>query len=303
MVVKFFRANAARLAYVAIGVTVFVAFLIATFPYNDTLTRVLAPMGLRMSSREQGMNFPFGVRMDGVMLDAKDGSGPPFFQSERLRVTPALLSWLMGSPALHINADAYGGNFKLRAQRIGDFTQLRFTGADLHLESYPALSAMGVNLGGILSGDGDASISPDDLMTDRGAVRLSAANATYQIFAGMSPLKLGNLTATVKLDNGKVTIEQVESHGGDVSDLGPRRNRVGSEPARQRSCDQVSIRDHSGGTQAVGLPAQLPAASAELGALLPARHLRVARAILRAVLLDVAAPLEIESCYHRAVAS
>ncbi len=214
--VKFFRANAMRFAYAAIGVTVFLAFLIATFPYNDTLTRVLAPTGLRLSSRDQGMNFPFGVRIDDVMLGSKDG-GPPVFQSERLRVTPVLLAWLMGSPALHIKADAYGGNFTIRAQRLGEFTQLRFEGANLRLESYPALSAIGLNFGGRLSGAGDASISPDNLMADRGTIHLSASDATYRVFTGMAPLKLGILTAIVKLDSGKVTIEQVESHGGDVS--------------------------------------------------------------------------------------
>src|SRR5260221_2836772 len=120
------------------------------------------------------MNFPFGVSIDGGVFDSGVG-GPPVFQSERLRVTPAMLSWLMAAPDLHIKGDAYGGNFKLRAQRIGEFTQLRFNGTDLHLESYPALSARGVNLGGILSGEGEASISPDNLLTDSGEIHLSTA--------------------------------------------------------------------------------------------------------------------------------
>lgn len=216
MVLDFLRRHVTRIGYAAIGVLVFLAFLIATFPYTDTLTRVLAPMGLRMSSRGQGISFPFGVRMDGVMLDSKDGARP-FFQSDRMRVTPALFSWLMGSPGVRINADAYGGSFDLRARRTGDTTELSFNGADLHLESYPALSAMGVNLGGIISGNGDASISQADIMADRGMIHLTASDASYRIFAGSPPLKLGDVTAIVKLDRGKVTIEQLESHGGDLT--------------------------------------------------------------------------------------
>ena len=81
MVLQFVRQHAAKIAYVAIGVVLFFAFLLATFPYADTLTRILAPMGLRMSSREQGISFPYGLRMNGVMLDSQS-DGRRFFQSD-----------------------------------------------------------------------------------------------------------------------------------------------------------------------------------------------------------------------------
>jgi type II secretion system protein N len=216
MVLDFLREHATRIGYAAIGVLLFFAFLIATFPYADTLTSVLAPMGLRLSSREQGISFPFGVTMAGATLDLQAG-GQPFFQSDKLRVTPTLLSLLMGSPGVKVSADAYGGSFDLHARRSGDGTELSFRGADLHLESYPALRAMGVNLGGIISGNGDIYISQDDLSADHGVIHLTASDATYRMLAGTPPLKLGNLTATVKLDQGKVTVEQVESQGGDLT--------------------------------------------------------------------------------------
>ena len=216
MVLDFLREHATRIGYAAIGVLVFFAFLLATFPYADTLSGLLAPMGLRLSSRDQGISFPYGIRMDGVMLDSQ-AVARPFFQSEKLRVTPALLSWLMGSPGVRINADAYGGSFDLRARRIGDATELSFSGADLHLESYPALRAMGVNLGGIIAGDGDAYISQDDVSADHGMIHLTASGASYRMFPGTPPLKLGSLTAIIKLEQGKVTIEQLESHGGDLT--------------------------------------------------------------------------------------
>jgi type II secretion system protein N len=215
MVLDFLRRHAIRLGYAAIGVLVFLAFLIATFPYSETLTNVLAPMGLRLSSRDQGMSFPFGIRMDGVMLDSP-ADGRALFQSDSMRVTPGLLSWLMGSPAVKISASAYGGRFDLRARRRGDATDLSFSGADLHLEKYPGLPAMGVNLSGIVSGDGNASVT-NDIPTDHGEIHLSASGASYRIFPGTPPLNLGNLTAIVKLDNSKVTIEQMESHGGDLT--------------------------------------------------------------------------------------
>ncbi|HLI78728.1 MAG TPA: type II secretion system protein GspN, partial [Candidatus Binataceae bacterium] len=106
MLRDFVHARARLLAYIAVGVLLFFAFLLATFPYGDTLSGVLAPTGLRLSMRDQGISFPFGIRMDGVMLDSPDGSRQ-VFQSERLRVRPALLSWLIGAPAVSISADAY----------------------------------------------------------------------------------------------------------------------------------------------------------------------------------------------------
>ena len=280
MVLDFLREHATRIGYAALGVLLFFAFLLATFPYADTLSGVLAPMGLRLSSRAQGISFPYGIRMDGVMLDSQV-DGRPFFQSDRLRVTPALLSWMMGSPGVKISADAYGGSFDLRARRRGAATELSFSGADLHLESYRALSAMGVNLGGIISGNGDAYITQDDISADHGAVHVTASGASYRMFPGTPPLKLGNITAIVKLDKGKVTIEQLESHGGDLTLIGTRRDRVGAEPSRQRSRDHVSACDDAGRTRASRLPAQLPAASAELDALCSARHARSARVVVR----------------------
>ena len=216
MLRDFVHERATLLAYIAVGVLLFFAFLLATFPYGDTLSGVLAPMGLRLSMRDQGLSFPFGIRMDDVMLDSPDGSRQ-VFQSERLRVRPALLSWLIGAPAVNISADAYGGTFDLHARRIGDATVLSFQGADLHVEKYPALRTMGVNLHGIISGNGDAYVTRTDLFADRGEVHVGASGATYQIFPGMKPLSLGDITASVQLDQGKITIEQIDSHGGDLS--------------------------------------------------------------------------------------
>lgn len=215
MDLDFVHEHAVQIGYAAVGALLFFAFLFATFPYAETLSGILAPMGVRVSSRDQEISFPFGIRMDGVKLDSQGGR--PFFQSDKLRVTPSLLSLLMGSPGVKISADAYGGNFDLRAHRSGDATALSFSGTDLHLESYSVLSAMGVNLGGVLSGNGDLYISLQDFAADRGMLHLAASDATYRLLPGTPALKLGNLSATIKLDKGKVDIEQLETHGGDLT--------------------------------------------------------------------------------------
>ena len=213
---EFVRAHRTILAYVTVGALLFFAFLLATFPYADTLSGVLAPMGLRLTMREQGVSFPFGIRLDGVVLDSSDGKRQ-LFKSDSLLVTPAYLSMLLGTPGVSISADAYGGSFYLHARRSGDATTLTFHGASLHLENYPELRAIGVNVRAILSGDGDAYVTRNNLLADHGVFHVAAAGASYQIFPGSKPLKLGDITASIHLEQGKLTIDQVVSHGGDLS--------------------------------------------------------------------------------------
>lgn len=251
----FFRAHRLEAAYAIFGLLIFAIFLFSSFPYQDALSGVLAPMGLRFSSRDQGFSFPYGVSMDGVMLSDAKSAGRPVFESDRVRLTPALLPLLLGSPGVHVRADAYGGALSLTASRSGDGTVLRFSASDVHLERYQALRMLGLNLGGSLSGDGRAYVSPRDLAADSGVLRLSAAQASFRLAPGMPPLKVGDLTAVLNLDGGKLNIQELESHGGDLSLSG--RGVIELEPDASQSA--LAIRFELKTT---------PAARARLGFLL-----------------------------------
>lgn len=211
----FIREHAIQIAYGAAGVILFVTFLFATFPYADALSGVLAPMGLRLTSHETGISFPIGIKMSDASL-ASILDGRTVFQSDQLRITPSLLSMLLGSPGVKVHADAYGGKLELRARQAGDATALAFSGSELHLERYAALRAMGLNLGGVFSGDGDFLISQQDFAANHGEMHLTAYDALFRIFSGAPPIKIGNLIANIKLDKGKLTFEKVESQGGDL---------------------------------------------------------------------------------------
>jgi type II secretion system protein N len=212
----FIRRHAIQIAYGAAGAILFVTFLFATFPYADALSGVLQPMGLRLGSRESGISFPIGIKMTGVSLDSVI-DGRSVFQSDQLRISPSLLSMLIGSPGVKVHADAYGGKLELRARRSGDATSLSFSGSDLLLERYTALRTLGLNLGGVLSGDGDLLISQQGVAADHGEINLSGADALFRLFPGSPPIKIGKLVATIKLDKGKLTLEKMESHGGDLT--------------------------------------------------------------------------------------
>lgn len=210
----FARSHSVELSYAGAGLLLFFLFLIATFPYTDALSAVLAPMGLRFSSREQGFDFPFGLKMDGVALSDSQVGSRPVFEGDQLLLRPAFLSMLLGSPGVHLKADAYGGWLAVTAHRRGDATSINFSLNGMHLERYRPPRPLLVELVGVVSGDGNGYVSGHDLNVDRGVLHLSAADASFR-FAGI-PLRIGAITATANLEGGKMNIQQLESQGGDV---------------------------------------------------------------------------------------
>ncbi len=212
----FVRAHALEFSYGATGFALFLIFLFATFPYADVLNGVLVPAGLQISEREQNFSFPYGVELDGVKLSDTQPGSRPFFESDRVKVTPSLLAMLTGATGIRANADAYGGEFFISGHRRGDGTAVSFVASDIHLDSYQALSTLGVALGGILSGTGDLYVSQRDLNTGLGKLNFTVSDASLRLGAGMQPLKIGKLTGILNLDHGKLTVQQLESHEGDI---------------------------------------------------------------------------------------
>src|SRR5215469_4483669 len=54
--------------YVIFAAILFVAFVSISFPYTDTISALLAPMGVKVVSARQAMNFPIGARLENVRL-------------------------------------------------------------------------------------------------------------------------------------------------------------------------------------------------------------------------------------------
>lgn len=214
---EFFREHQVGLAYLGIGAVLFLVFLIATFPYSDALTGVLSPMGITVSSGAQSFSFPFGVSMDQVRLSEAAPGSRPFFESQRINVTPALVSLILGTPGINLRANLYGGTLHLTARRSGSSTALSFAASDIHLEQYRALAAMGASIAGVLDADGNAVISQGDIQGNGGALHVSTSGASFRIVRGMPALALGNLSADVSLEHGSLQIRGVEAHGGDVA--------------------------------------------------------------------------------------
>jgi type II secretion system protein N len=194
-----------------------VAFVVASFPYVDTMSSVLAPMRLKLVVHGQAMNFPFGARLHGVQLFSTAG------QSERLllaspdvMVAPGLTS-LLGRPSLNISAHVFGGVVHASVHQRAQLAGINFAIDSISLAQSELRDVLGAVVSGEVSGAGSAQLAGPDIMTLNARTILHGHDITVAIVNGLSPLRLGALTGTLSLENGIVDVRSIEAHGPDGS--------------------------------------------------------------------------------------
>jgi type II secretion system protein N len=206
-----------RFGYVAVGLSLFAAYLISTFPYSTTLTKVLAPMGLEVSSTSQSASFPFGARLSGVrLISTRPASAGLLVESPAVTIAPAFLSMLTMHPGVRVKAALYDGilNVTLRPSRRG--TAISYVLDSIELAHQQLWTIPGASAAGALSGSGNLLLSPDDIAENGDGV-LSAAELTFTSALASSPIRLGEGHSKFKLDQGTLTIEQLTTSGGDLT--------------------------------------------------------------------------------------
>ncbi|MGH7880645.1 MAG: hypothetical protein ACREQD_14270, partial [Candidatus Binataceae bacterium] len=142
------------------ALALFLAFLIASFPYNDTASALLAPYRLKLIYQAQHLRLPFGVRLEDASLISTDGgiSHPPLAHSSEIILTPALGSLLFGTPGLNLHAQLYAGTIAATIHQNADAIDLVFNLDALDLAQCAPLQQFEATLGGSLSGAGSAVI-------------------------------------------------------------------------------------------------------------------------------------------------
>ncbi len=211
----FLREHIVQIAYVVAGVALFFVFLAATFPYAEVLSSVLAPEGLEISARDQAMSFPFGVRMTGVRLTGL-GDAHPVVESQDVRLTPSMLSFLTGSPGVNLKASLYGGVLWLEARRHGNLIAVDFDLENVQPGHYPALRQLGASFVGVVSANGRLELSPDDITADHGSITISGSGIAVRAIRGMTPVRLGEVHAVAALEHGKLTLRSAHTSGADL---------------------------------------------------------------------------------------
>lgn len=217
----FWRERRLETAYAAVALVVFLAILVATFPYAATMRAVLEPMGLSLTSESRHYAFPFGTRMDGVRLrDMTRPHSPLLFEGASVRIAPSILWTLLLRPGITTSASAYGGTLSVSAHRSGAATALSFSANGVKVGEYPAFRPFGFVIGGALTGSGSMSFVPADIASDSGKFNFTIKSFSVNSPGGGPAINFGTAHARLGLDNGILTIERLKTSGGDLAVTG-----------------------------------------------------------------------------------
>jgi type II secretion system protein N len=230
------RKRRLRLAgYGVFAAILFVGFLIANFPYADTISALVAPIRMKVVFQRQAINFPIGARLEGVRL-LSDANEQLLLQSPEVIVAPHV-GWLfLGRPSLRISAQIYGGVLDANIHRSAGAIIVDFELESLDLaqmipgageRTAPAQiqenedgddpHQLGLTLSGELSGSGSAQVTGPDIIASRASMILSGRRVKAVIINGLPPLDLGVIRARMLLAQGVVTLQGVRAYGSDGS--------------------------------------------------------------------------------------
>jgi type II secretion system protein N len=230
-----------RTAYAAVGLTLFAAYLISTFPYSATLTKVLAPMGLVVSSTGQSASFPFGARLSGVrLISTRPASSGLLVESPAVTIAPAFLSMLTMHPGVRVKAALYDGVVSVMIRPSGRGTAISYNLDSVELAHQQLWTIPGASAAGALSGSGNLLLSPDDI-AESGRGALSAAGLTFTSALASSPIRLGDGHSEFKLDQGTLTIEQLATSGGDLTLTAEGTVQLALDPGQSELAIQFTL--------------------------------------------------------------
>ena len=201
-----------------LGAAVFASFLVADFPYGETLTSLLAPYHLKLTYSAQHLSVPIGAKLTNVRLfsTANAATDDALLQSPAMTLAPTLASLLFGSPGMHVRADLYGGLVRLTLHQRAGAVNLDFDLDSLQLAQSAQLRALGAVVDGTLSGNGTAQINGPNLPDDNAMIKVSGDQLAISIVNGFPAIHLGTLTGNLKLERGAVKLDGFVGHGADL---------------------------------------------------------------------------------------
>ena len=216
-----------RLLYGAFAVAAFALSLRLTFPSEAVRERLIYEAGARGWQIEvQGVRpvSLFGVGMEGVALTDASGLKIPV---ERIEAWLEVLPLLWGGRVLEVKASVYDGTVEGSAGLSGETRRVAFRVEGVNLaRALPLRRAVGMDLSGTVSGNCDLTLLGGSLEKASGTLEL---NVTRALLGGgqvpipplpgtlnLPPIALGTASASAKVQGGRVTVEKLETRGGDV---------------------------------------------------------------------------------------
>jgi type II secretion system protein N len=213
----FWRAHRVQIVYVLAGLLLFLAFIVAWFPYPEALSDALAPMGYKVSIGSQGYSFPFGAALHDVTIRPAGVRSAAVLTSDRVVVAPSFISFLMFHPGIRVQADLFGGIVDTTARPSNGGTTLNFGLDGLQIETLKLLTGYGLIASGSLSGNGKAWLTQGGIATATGNADLKAADLQIAPPAPFPAVGLGQAEGSLMLSDGTVKIANLQTHGGDIA--------------------------------------------------------------------------------------
>ena len=219
--------------YGVFATAVFIISVAASFPYADTISTLLEPMGIKVAFQRQQLNFPLGARLTDVRLISVP-AGQALLESPEIIISPALLGLFRGQAALRILARIYGGviegtihqhagvvtvNFDLEsielAQLIQGIAQLQVETQVDENEPQRFSEYPGTAWEGQLSGRGFAQMAGSDVAGGQASLTIVGRRIEVTIVNGLPSLDLGVVRGKLVLENGIATLQDVRADGSD----------------------------------------------------------------------------------------
>jgi type II secretion system protein N len=231
------------LLYVGYTLTLFLGFLLVTFPHEQLVKRALkntlnrAPVEVDFKSLNLGYD---GYEIAGAYVAPATGEQTPYLELSRLWVRPSLAALVRGNPYdVLISADLYGGEARgeLNAAAGGLTGLLKLQGVDIgRYRTVTSLLDEG-QLSGKLSGQFNFETRASNLSAGQGNgdVSIDGASLTGAKVNGfpIPDLKLRQVRAKFQVRTGHVEIQELQTTGdinaqgsGQISLRDPVRDSV-----------------------------------------------------------------------------
>jgi type II secretion system protein N len=231
----------------------FASVLIATFPYDQMASSILAPYQLKLTYRAQHLHLPLGVALEGVdIVSVAASPNQLVFRSPVLAMRPTIGSLLLGQPGLGVDAEVYRGILHATFRQTDRAIDLTFDANALDLADTSIFNQYASQVTGKLWAQGAAQLHGTGLAGSAGQVTVSGRNVTIEITDGFPPIHLGIVTGKFDLANNVLNFHDVETHGGDLEAKADGVIQLGDDPQTSTIAARVALaptpsgRDHFG---------------------------------------------------------
>jgi type II secretion system protein N len=238
---SFWRRHLVQIGYAIFGFVLFAGFLFATFPYSATLSKVLAPMGFEFSSASQSIRFPFGAELTGVRVGSTTSAAHPLVEFPFITIAPSIVSLLALQPGVRVTASLYDGVAKVTIRPSSGGTAISYDLDALNIAKQQLFTISAGAATGTISGNGKLWLSPADLDADTGEGEVSGAGLAITSPLASGPIHLGTAAATLKLDHGALTIEELKTSGGDLTVTASGTIQLAPDPSQSTLAIQFTM--------------------------------------------------------------